>query len=223
MAYNLVFMDIDNTLLDFHAATRSALAALLGEFGQSLTPALEEQFHRINDRLWAQYERGEIPKAEIFPRRFTEFLAPLGISLDPLAANGRYARGLRQSAVFMPHAKELLEHLRGQVRMFAVTNGVATTQTPRLEKAGLPDYFEQIFISEAMGCKKPEKAFFDQVFAAIGPVDKSQCIILGDSLTSDMQGGRNAGIATCYYGTDPDTRCDYAIEDLMDFVKIVLS
>lgn len=223
MTYDLIFMDIDNTILDFHAATRSALAALLAEFDRPLTPELEGQFHRINDRLWTQYERGEIPKAEIFSRRFADFFALLGIPFDPLAANDRYALGLRQSAVLMPHAREMLDGLYGRVRMFAVTNGVATTQTPRLEKAGLPDYFERIFISEAMGCKKPEKAFFDQVFAAIGPVDKRRCIILGDSLSSDMQGGRNAGIATCYYGTDPDTRCDYAIEDLLDFVKIVLS
>lgn len=223
MAYDLIFMDIDNTLLDFHAATRSALTELLGEWGQTLTPELEGQFHRINNRLWAEYERGEIAKEAIFSRRFTEFLAPLGISADPLAANDRYAQGLRRSAVPMPHAMELLRLLHGRVRMFAVTNGVAATQAPRLEQAGLPQFFERIFISETMGCKKPERAFFDQVFAAIGPVDKSRCILLGDSLTSDMQGGRNAGIATCYYGADPDDRCDYAITNLLDFAKIVLA
>lgn len=223
MPYSIVLMDIDNTLLDFHAGTREALTALLGAYHQSLTPELETQFHRINDRLWAEYERGEIRKSEIFSRRFLEFLSPLGIGLDPLDANEQYARGLRNSAVWMPHAKTMLDALVGRVQMFAVTNGVASTQGPRLEKAGLFPYFEQIFVSETMGCKKPEKAFFDQVFAAISPVDRGQCILLGDSLSSDMQGGRNAGIATCYYGTNPDDRCDYAITDLLDFIPIVLA
>ena len=122
----------------------------------------------------------------------------------------------------MPHATELLQRLQGKCRMFAVTNGVLTTQQPRLEKSGLNRYFEQVFISEQMGCKKPEKAFFDQVFAAIGPVDKSRCLLLGDSLTSDMQGGRNAGIATCYLGKDTgDPRCDYVIEDLLQLPEIL--
>lgn len=223
MPYKILLMDIDNTLLDFHAATREALTALLDPYHQSLTPALEARFHQINDRLWADYERGDIQKSEIFPRRFLEFLTPLGIDLDPLVANEQYAQGLRNSAVWMPHAKAMLDVLVGQVRMFAVTNGVASTQGPRLEKAGLPPYFEKIFVSETMGCKKPEKAFFDRVFAAIGPVDRGQCILLGDSLSSDMQGGRNAGIATCYYGTDPDDRCDYAVTDLLDVIPIVLS
>ena len=221
MAYDIIFMDIDNTLLDFAAGTRDSLRQLLASFGLELTTDRESRFHVINDRLWAAYERGDIPKSAIFERRFAEFLGELGIETDPLEANEQFAGGLRESAVLMPGCMELLHALRGKCRLFAVTNGVVTTQTPRLEKAGFAPFFEQIFISEAMGCKKPEKEFFDRCFDAIGPVDKARCIILGDSLTSDMQGGRNAGIATCYLGSNPDGRCDYAITVLTDFLKIV--
>ena len=221
MRYDVILMDIDNTLLDFHAGTKESLTGLLAGFGLELTEAREARFHVINDRLWRAYEHGEIPKSAIFERRFAEFLGEMGIETDPLEANETYAGGLQQSAVLMPGCMELLNALNGRCRLFAVTNGVVTTQTPRLKKAGFGPYFEQVFISEAMGCKKPEKEFFDKCFAAIGPVDKSRCIILGDSLTSDMQGGRNAGIATCYLGTDSDERCDYAITDLMEFLKIV--
>ena len=222
MTYDVILMDIDNTLLDFHAGTREALQGLLAGFGLELTEEREDRFHVINDRLWKAYEHGEIPKSAIFERRFAEYLGELGIETDPLAANETFAMGLRQSAVLMPGCMELLNALHGNCRLFAVTNGVVTTQTPRLEKAGFAPYFEQIFISEAMGCKKPEKEFFDKCFEAIGPVDKDRCILLGDSLTSDMQGGRNAGIATCYLGEDTgDARCDFVISDLMEFLKIV--
>lgn len=222
MAYDVILMDIDNTLLDFDAATRDALAQLLARFGLDLTPEREARFHVINNRLWTAYEHGEIPKSAIFERRFAQHLGEMGVETDPLEANELYARGLRESAVLMPHCTELLDALKERCRLFAVTNGVVTTQLPRLAKSGLDRYFEQVFISETMGSKKPEKEFFDLVFAAIGPVDKARCILLGDSLTSDMQGGRNAGIATCFLGKDTgDDRCDYVISDLMEFLEIV--
>ncbi len=221
MKYDVILMDIDNTLLDFHAGTKESLTSLLAGFGLELTPEREARFHVINDRLWTAYEHGEIPKSAIFERRFAEFLGELGIETDPLEANETYAKGLQQSAVLMPGCMDLLDALQGRCRLFAVTNGVVTTQTPRLKKAGFGPYFEEIFISEAMGCKKPEKEFFDKCFEIIGPVDKSRCIILGDSLTSDMQGGRNAGIATCYLGTDGDARCDFVISNLTDFLKTI--
>ena len=222
MRYDVILMDIDNTLLDFHAGTKESLISLLAGFGLELTKEREARFHVINDKLWTAYEHGEIPKSAIFERRFAEFLGEMGIETDPLEANETYAKGLQQSAVLMPGCMELLNALHGKCRLFAVTNGVVTTQTPRLKKAGFGPYFEQIFISEAMGCKKPEKEFFDKCFDAIGPVDKSRCIILGDSLTSDMQGGRNAGIATCYLGEDTgDERCDFVISNLMEFLKIL--
>ena len=187
-----------------------------------LTPERLQRFFVINDSLWTAYEHGEIEKSYIFPTRFQRWLGEMGIETDWLAANARYAEGLQQSAILMPHAIELLDLLKGRYPLYGVTNGVVTTQLPRLKKSGLDRYFNHVFISEAMGCKKPEKAFFDKVFAAIGEPDRSRCIILGDSLTSDMQGGRNAGIATCFYGTDPhDDRCDYIIEDLLEFPEIL--
>ena len=221
MAYDVIFMDIDNTLLDFNAGTADSLRQLLADFGEELTEERLARFFVINDSLWTAYEHGEIEKSYIFPTRFQRWLGEMGIETDWLAANGRYAEGLQQSAILMPHAMELLDALKGKYPLYGVTNGVVTTQTPRLEKAGFTHFFERIFVSEAMGCRKPEKAFFDKCFEAIGPVDKSRCIILGDSLTSDMQGGRNAGIATCYLGSNPDDRCDYAITDLIDFLNIL--
>ena len=222
MAYDVIFMDIDNTLLDFNAGTADSLRQLLADFGEELTEERLARFFVINDSLWTAYEHGEIEKSYIFPTRFQRWLGEMGIETDWLAANERYAEGLRHSAILMPHAMELLDALKGKYPLYGVTNGVVTTQTPRLEKSRLNEYFDQVFISEAMGCKKPETEFFDKVFAAIGNPDKSRCIILGDSLTSDMQGGRNAGIATCFFGADTgDPRCDYVIGDLREFLAVL--
>lgn len=222
MRYDVILMDIDNTLLDFDAGTRAALTEMLAAYSLELTAEREQLFHTFNNRLWKQYEQGEIPKSAIFEQRFGLFLGALGIACDALAENARYAGLLSQSAVLMPHCQEFLQALRGKYRLIGVTNGVVTTQMPRLRKSGLDQALERVFISEAMGCKKPEKQFFDLVFEAIGPVDKSRCLILGDSLTSDMQGGRNAGIATCYLGEDTgDDRCDYVISDLLDLLPIL--
>lgn len=221
MGFDILFVDIDNTLLDFNAGTREALTAILASYDLALTHEREALFHTFNDRLWKSYELGEIPKDQIFGQRFGLFLGELGIHCDPLAENARYAELLSQSAVLMPHCRELLDALKGRCRLIGVTNGVVTTQTPRLKKSGLDTYLERVFISEAMGCKKPEQQFFDLVFEAIGPVDKARCLMVGDSLSSDMQGGRNAGIKTCYLGTDPDDRCDYVISDLLDLLPIL--
>lgn len=221
MKYDIVLMDIDNTLLDFHAGTRESLEKLLARFGLELTEARLARFFEINNALWTAYEHGEIEKSHIFSTRFGTYLGEMGVETDPLAANDLYSEGLRESAVLMPHTMELMEQLKGRVRLYAVTNAVTSTQNPRMKKSGLDRFFDQVFISEQMGCKKPEKAFFDKVFEAIGQPDRSRSIILGDSLTSDMQGGRNAGIATCYFGTDPDDRCDYAIEDLRELLPIL--
>ena len=222
MAYDVIFMDIDNTLLDFNAGTADSLRQLLADFGEELTEERLARFFEINNSLWTAYEHGEIEKSYIFPTRFQQWLGEMDIETDWLAANERYAEGLRQSAILMPHATELLEALKGKYPLYGVTNGVVSTQLPRLAKSRLNEYFDHVFISEAMGCKKPEKEFFDKVFDAIGNPDKSRCIILGDSLTSDMQGGRNAGIATCFFGADTgDPRCDYVIGDLREFLAVL--
>ena len=221
MKYDVILMDIDNTLLDFDAGSAAGLTRLLSQFGLQLTQLLLQRFLAINSALWEQYEAGEIEKTYIYPTRFERFLGELGIQTDWLAANEIYGNGLRQSCILVPGARELMERLYGKCRLYAVTNGVTRTQRLRLGRSGLDRYFDRIFISEEMGCRKPETLFFEKVFSEIGPVDRSRCILLGDSLTSDMQGGRNAGIATCFLGAPGDPRCDYCIDRLDQFWAVI--
>ena len=222
MSYEIILTDIDNTLLDFDKGSAAGVKNVMDYYGIAYTEERLQQYLAVNDGLWKRYERGEIEKEMIFKTRFKDFMAMFGVEAEPLFANDLYVEGLKSKIYYRPHCMEFLDAVKGKYKLYAVTNGVTLTQEVRLAKSGLDQYFDKIFISEQMGCKKPEKEFFDKVFDAIGPVDKRKCILLGDSLTSDMQGGRNAGIDTCLIGeAENDPRCDYVISDLMELLPIL--
>ena len=222
MGYDIILTDIDNTLLDFDKGSAAGVKNVMDYYGVEYSEESLRRYLALNDGLWKRYERGEIPKSYIFETRFRDFMALFGVDAEPLFANDLYVEGLKSKIFYKPHCMEFLNALKGKYKLYAVTNGVTLTQQVRLAKSGLEPYFDHIFISEQMGCKKPEAEFFVKVFETIGPVDKSRCIMLGDSLTSDMQGGRNAGIDTCLIGdAGSDPRCDYVISDLMEFLPIL--
>lgn len=222
MSYSVLFLDIDNTLLNFTQGSLAGLRETMEEFGLEYSQEKLERYLAINNGLWEAFERGEIEKDDIYPTRFRRFLAEYGIDADPLVVNARYMEGLRANIFFMPHCMDFLNAVRGKLKLYAVTNGDTLTQEVRLKNSGIGAYFDGVFISEQMGCKKPEKIYFDKVFEAIGDVDRKEVLLLGDSLTSDMQGGRNAGVDTCRLGNAAgDPRCDYVIGDLMEALPIL--
>ena len=207
-AYKAVLWDIDGTLLDFLAAEKAAIRTLFMRF--ELGPCTDEMiraYSSINVRWWEKLERGEADKPTILVGRFKEFFSAYGI--DPAVAeafNREYQTALGDTIVFTPGAKETVSALKGRVLQCAVTNGTKTAQTKKLAASGLGELFDRVFISEDVGFEKPDKRYFDKVFEAIAPVMPYEALIVGDSLTSDMRGGLNAGIATCLY--DPSGRKD---------------
>lgn len=223
MKYDVILVDLDDTLFHFSASARQALTEVLNRFGLPVTDACVEDYMHINQLWWERFERGEIPKSAIYAGRFSDLFLKYHMEADPVEANAYYKDRLWRHRNFMPGCEELLRLLHPVCEICVITNGTTETQRLRIEDSGLSHYFDHVFISEEMGCKKPEKRFFDQVFAVIGEEKRSRAIVLGDSLTSDMQGGRNAGLPTCFYG-DPsraDDRCDYVITNLLDFPRIL--
>ncbi len=223
MVYKAVLIDIDNTLFDFRESSYAALVRVFEPLGFDFT---REQFHHYevyNNMLWGKYERGEIEQEDIFHERFRLYLAEIGLEADPAALNAAYVQGLAQGYHFMPNCRELLEALHGKYLVCAVTNGDAFAQQSRIDKSGMKHLFDHVFISEQVGFRKPDKAFYDAVFAVIGEEYRNCSIMVGDSLSSDMQGGRNAGIPTCFYGKkeSADERCDYVISDLLELLPIL--
>lgn len=224
MRYPIVLADIDNTLFDFSADSRQALEETFCHYGFAFSAENWEEYHEINQALWAEFEAGKIEKSFIYPTRFRRYLEKKGLQADPVEMNAYYMKRLELGSNYMPNAKRLLETLRDLgCRVFAATNGSYSVQSARMARSGMAHLFEKAYISEKMGHQKPTKEYFNLIFAELGEEARKDAIILGDSLSSDMQGGRNAGIATCFFG-DPakaDSRCDYTITELMQFIDIV--
>ena len=223
MKFDTVLIDIDDTLFDFRKSSFEALVKTFAEIGFSFGEAEMREYEVFNNEMWQSYERGEIEKSRIYTERFRRYFASIGLDADPVSINQQYLFALGEGKNFMPHCRELLQALHGKYLVVIVTNGDTYAQERRIEISGMAQYFDYVFISEQLGTKKPAKDFYDKVFAAIGPERRSTSIMVGDSLSSDMQGGRNAGIPTCFYGSPDraDARCDYIIEDLLDLLPIL--
>lgn len=199
MNLKFLFLDLDDTLLDFGLAEHAAYTAALREMDIDPTPALLARYHVINNQHWERYERGELEREALLVLRHAQLLQELGIRRDPEELERRYRDKLGIGHYFVPGAPELLEYLSGRgYRLFLASNGVADIQYSRLESAGICPYFENIFISEDTGAHKPEQAYFDYCFARIPGFEKDRAMIIGDSLSSDIRGGKAAGIKTCW-------------------------
>ena len=228
--FDVVLMDADDTLLDYPADARAALAGALERFGYSWSPEAEEEYQRYNQAAWRRFERGEITKPELQIVRFEQFFAAWGITADPAEFNRVYMKGLSEGGRVLPGARELCEALARQVSLYIVTNGAAETQGGRFARSGLLPYLKKVYMSETVGYQKPRKEYFDCVLADVerlqGPVCRERVIVFGDSLASDMQGGINAGLTTCWY--NPDGRdagglpIDYTVRDHQAFRELVL-
>lgn len=198
--YKYIFLDLDDTILDFTAAEEIALPKGLREVGVEPTPDLIARYREINIAEWERYERGEISRETVLVERYEILFRERGISVSAEKAEDAYRKYLGVGHYFIPGAVRLLEYLKSKgYLLYIASNGVAATQDSRLDSAGIRPYFEAIFISETTGHHKPEPAYFDYCFAHIPGFDKTKALLIGDSLTSDIRGGINVGIDTCWY------------------------
>lgn len=197
--YEFLLFDADNTLLDFDANEAVAIRTTLEHFGVEPTEEVVRLYSGINRRFWKLYDEGMLTQAQVLTQRFDTLFAELGRSCNAQTVEDFYRIQLGLGHQVIPGARELLEELKGRFRLIMVSNGVASTQYPRLRQSGLDQYFEKVFISEEVGFHKPEKGFFDYVFGHVPGIERERALIIGDSLSSDIRGGMNAGIDTCYY------------------------
>ncbi len=225
--YKFIFLDLDDTILDFHKAERIALSRALREMGIDVTEAILARYSEINRAQWELLQTGELTRPEVLVRRFRLLYEELGIEASAGRTQSVYEQYLSEGHYFLPGAEELLRELAARgCRLFLASNGNKNVQKGRLASAGIAPLFEGIFISEDIGAVKPERAYFDACFAAIPDLNKEEAIMLGDSLTSDILGGINAGIATCHYDPTGEVRRedippDYRITHLLEFLPIV--
>lgn len=197
--FQTILIDLDDTLLDFGEAEHHAVSKTFRELGLEPVPALLQRYSELNLLQWEAFERGEISRERVLVRRFELLFEELGCDIDAQGAEDIYRGYLGIGHYFVPGAEELLAYLAPKYDLYLASNGVAATQYSRLKSAGIGHYFKEIFISEVTGSHKPEKAYFDYCFARIPDFDREKALIIGDSLTSDILGGKNAGIKTCWF------------------------
>lgn len=224
----VLLWDVDGTLLDFKKAEYAAIKKCFKIFELGVcSDEMILRYSAINRKYWEKLERGEITKQEVLVNRFTEFFKTENIQTDcAVEFNKEYQKWLGETICFCDNSYELLKSLKGRVKQYAVTNGTKAAQDRKLSKSGLINIFDGVFISEVVGCEKPGIEFFEHVWNQIGSYKNDEIMIVGDSLTSDMQGGNNAGIVCCWYNpkgmeNNTDLKIEYEIDDLQKVAEIL--
>lgn len=197
--YDIVLLDADMTIWDFEASEKLALKDTVEFIGGEMTPEVAAFYHEVNSALWQAFDRKQVTKEELSDRRFARLLEYLGKQGDPLALNRYYQSRLGEHSIMLPGAEQMCRTLAERCTLYILTNGMHVAQVGRFEKSPVKQYIRDMFISEDLGCQKPDREFFEKVFSAIGLQDKSRAVMVGDSLTSDIQGGINGGVDTIWY------------------------
>jgi len=198
--YTSLFLDIDNTLLDFNMAEAVAVRKVLQQNSLPYDDEAVKTYSNINRTYWERFERGEIPKSDIFEGRFKTLLQVFGTDGDVAAISEQYCENLSEGYFKVDGAEDILDYLKGKgYKLYATTNGLSSTQFKRIKNSGIEPYFDDIFVSEQACHQKPEKEYFDYVIDNIPEKDKTKMLIIGDSQSSDILGGINSGIDTCWY------------------------
>jgi len=214
-----LFLDLDDTILDFKKAEFIAIGKTIADFGVEPTDGVRQRYHEINKWHWEQLELGTMTRAQVLENRFKVLFEELGVEVNATQVARTYEKNLSQGHWFLPGAEETVDALSKKYRLFLASNGTASVQKGRMTSANLYRFFETVFVSQEIGHNKPSKAYFDACFATIPGFDPEKAMIVGDSLSSDILGGINAGIKTVWVNPDhkkaPDhIHPDYEIEAL---------
>ncbi|MBQ8001643.1 MAG: YjjG family noncanonical pyrimidine nucleotidase [Ruminococcus sp.] len=223
--FDAVLLDADETIFDFLEAEKESVLKTAQSFDINADEEDARIYSSINLSFWKQLEEGTVTREELKVLRFKKWFEFLGeLHTDPYAFAASYEDTLSRTGILLEGAEEFIKRLSALCPVYIVTNGLSKCQHGRMDKSPVRKYISGLFISEEIGYTKPDRRFFYKVFEAIGITERAKVIIIGDSLTSDMQGGRNAGIKTCRYSrfatVENNPLCDYTITDYNQFFDI---
>lgn len=227
MKYSIFLMDADNTLYDYDKAEGEAFEATFRQWAIPYQPETKEVYRRINKALWAQYERQEVTKDFLQRMRFVRLFEELGIHADGEHFNRNYLRNLAAGSDLIHGAEALCRELKAKGgEIYLATNGISFVQKQRISNSVLQPYVDGVFVSEDVGFQKPQAEYYVYIFDKINLTDKSKVLMVGDSLSADIQGGINVGISTCWYNPngsalDGSILPTYQIQHLSELLHIV--
>lgn len=226
MGYRFLLFDADGTLFDFDKTEQHAFRDTMEKFGVPYSAEQFELYRGINLGYWKMLEKGLITKEALLPKRYEDYLERIGRSdLSPEDLNETYLSRLGEYNFLFPQSLALCRKLSGKYILLLVTNGVYESQMKRFERSEIKPYFHEMIVSEKIGFTKPDPRYFDHIFEKYSIQDKAQSMIIGDSLSADIKGGRDYGIDTCYYNPSrmavPAGTCTYEISRLEDLLGIL--
>ena len=202
MTYDWIFFDADGTLFDYDAAEAAALEGAFKLCNLPFDASIGPRYGEINAGIWREFELGELDQNELKTLRFDRLFAEVGLSADAAVFSGHYLEILGAQTKLLDGAEGVLRDLVGRVGMILITNGLAEVQKPRFAASSIHDCFSQIVISGEIGLAKPDPAIFDVAFERIGRPPRERVLMVGDNLGSDILGGVNYGIDTCWYNPE---------------------
>lgn len=226
MRYQTLLFDLDHTLFDTDACEALAFDATLRGIGLDDPSIHYDSYRRINNELWAAVERSEVAPIEVRSLRFQRLIAEAALDAEVEAMAAAFVDGLANQGELFPGAREALDELSQVATLALITNGLSDVQRSRLARLDLAAHFDAIIISEEVGATKPGTAIFDAAFEQLGQPPRASSVIIGDSLTSDIKGGTNYGIATCWYNphgrtAGPDDVVTHEISELAEIADLV--
>jgi 2-haloacid dehalogenase len=225
MKYKWLLFDADGTLFDYDKAEKLALKNTFAQIGYPFEKRYLNKYRKINQAMWLDFEKGKINQQRIRTRRFELLFEAIYLHYDPQDFSAKYLANLAQGIYLIDGAEEIVKSLSGRFDIAIITNGLTDVQRPRFEKSSIRSYIKEIIISEEVGAAKPGKKIFDMAFERMNHPAKDEVLIIGDSLTSDIQGGHDYGIDTCWFNPEGKTNgqitTTFEIQRLGELPKIL--
>lgn len=198
--YKLIFLDADDTLFDYEKAEKYSLTGVLSHFNCKLDfERVKKRYKVINSNLWYELEKGLVSKEELRYKRFELLFEEFNLDYNPHEASEVYVRYLSESSFLIDDAFELCKYLSKKYKLVIITNGIKEVQISRINKSLIKDYISELIISDDIGIAKPNEKIFEHALKLSGEYLKSEILMIGDSLSSDIKGARNFGIDACWY------------------------
>ncbi|MCQ2386828.1 MAG: YjjG family noncanonical pyrimidine nucleotidase [Clostridia bacterium] len=220
-----ILIDIDNTLLDFNESAKQSMEISFNKNGLSFSENVFPTFKKINDGLWLKIERGEMTRADLHDVRWNLIFDSLGIDFDGHILERDFLDNLFNCAVKVSGALEIVKYLAKKYNLYSASNAFYNQQINRLKISGLLPFFKDNFVSEKIGFSKPKKEFFDECFKKMKGAKKEDTIMIGDSLSADVIGGKNYGLDTVWFNREKlnieNSQADFVVNSLSEIKNIL--